>query len=63
MAKRDGVNPIDWEHIDDREQGGKIVIREVNKISQLEGISTDFIDALSQAMKEYEETLKGLKDR
>lgn len=27
------------------------------------GISADFIDILSQAMKEYEETLKGLKDR
>ncbi|MCP1309979.1 AbrB family transcriptional regulator [Paenibacillus tyrfis] len=63
MAKRDGVNPIDWARIDDREQGGKIVIREVNKISELEGISADFIDTLSQAMKEYEETLKGVKDR
>ncbi|MBU7317741.1 AbrB family transcriptional regulator [Paenibacillus oleatilyticus] len=63
MAKRDGVNPIDWARIDDREQDGKIVIREADKVSPSEGISADFIDTLSQAMKEYGETLKGLKDR
>ncbi|MFB0846086.1 hypothetical protein [Paenibacillus oleatilyticus] len=57
------MNPMDWERLDDRKQDGKIVIREADKVSPSEGISADFIDTLSQAMKEYEETLKGLKDR
>lgn len=61
--KRIGVELGDSVQIDVREQDGEIVIRKANKVSLPAGISPDFMETLSQVMEEYNETLKGLKDR
>lgn len=61
--KQIGLDVGDSVRIDVREGDGEIVIRKVNKVALPTGISTDFLDTLSQVMEEYDETLKGLKDR
>ncbi|MCP3776083.1 hypothetical protein NLX71_22735 [Paenibacillus sp. MZ04-78.2] len=57
------MSPMDWERIGDQRQDGKIVIGEACKVSTPEGLSVDFKVTLSKVIKDYEETLKGLKDR
>ncbi|KRF30449.1 hypothetical protein [Paenibacillus sp. Soil787] len=61
--KQIGLEVGDTVRIDVRENDGEIVIKKVNKVALPTGISPDFLDTLSQVMEEYDETLKGLKDR
>ncbi|MDQ0871957.1 antitoxin MazE [Paenibacillus sp. V4I3] len=61
--KQIGLEVGDTVKIDVRENDGEIVIKKVNKVALPTGISPDFLDTLSQVMEEYDETLKGLKDR
>lgn len=61
--KQIGLELGDTVHIDVKENDGEIIIRKANKVSLPAGISPDFIDTLTQVMKQYDETLKGLKDR
>ncbi|KQX67140.1 MULTISPECIES: hypothetical protein [unclassified Paenibacillus] len=61
--KQIGLEVGDTVNIDVRENDGEIVIKKVNKVALPTGISPDFLDTLSQVMEEYDETLKGLKDR
>ncbi|MDO7908532.1 AbrB family transcriptional regulator [Paenibacillus sp. JX-17] len=61
--KQIGLGLGDTVHIDVKESDGEIIIRKTNKIVLPAGISSDFLDTLSQVMDQYDETLKGLKDR
>ncbi len=61
--KQIGLEVGDTVKIDVRENDGEIIIKKVNKVALPTGISPDFLDTLSQVMEEYDETLKGLKDR
>jgi antitoxin MazE len=61
--KQIGLKLGDTVLIDVSKTNGEIVIRKANKVSLPAGISSDFIENLSQVMEEYDETLKGLKDR
>lgn len=61
--KQIGLELGDTVHIDVNEADGQIIIRKANKVVLPAGISSDFLDALSQVMDQYDETLKGLKDR
>ncbi|GIO61590.1 AbrB/MazE/SpoVT family DNA-binding domain-containing protein [Paenibacillus cineris] len=61
--KQIGLELGDTVHIDVKESDGEIIIRKANKIVLPAGISSDFLDTLSQVMDQYDETLKGLKDR
>lgn len=61
--KQIGLEVGDTVQIDVRENDGEIVIKKVIKVALPTGISPDFLDTLSQVMEEYDETLKGLKDR
>ncbi|MGG4049049.1 AbrB/MazE/SpoVT family DNA-binding domain-containing protein [Paenibacillus cellulositrophicus] len=61
--KQIGLDLGDTVHIDVKESDGEIIIRKANKIVLPAGISSDFLDTLSQVMDQYDETLKGLKDR
>ncbi|MCY9514349.1 AbrB/MazE/SpoVT family DNA-binding domain-containing protein [Paenibacillus apiarius] len=61
--KQIGLELGDIVHIDVKEMDGEIIIRKANKVALPVGISTEFIETLSQVMEQYDETLKGLKDR
>lgn len=61
--KQMGIELGDSVHIDVREADGEIVIRKTNKVALPAGISPEFVEALSQVMEQYDDTLKGLKDR
>jgi antitoxin MazE len=61
--KQLGLKVGDTVQIDVRENDGEIVIKKVNKVTLPIGLNSDFLDTLSQVMEEYDETLKGLKDR
>jgi len=61
--KQIGLELGDTVHIDVKEVDGEIVIRKANKVSLPAGISSEFLDTLSKVMDQYDETLKGLKDR
>jgi antitoxin MazE len=61
--KQIGLELGDTVQIDVKEKDGQIIIKKANKVTLPDGISPDFIETLSQAMNEYDETLKGLKDR
>mgnify|MGYP000244711432 CR=1 FL=1 len=58
-----GLELGDTVSIDVRTAEGEIVIKKMNKVSLPDGVGTDFIESLSKVMQEYDETLKGLKDR
>lgn len=58
-----GLELGDTVSIDVRTTEGEIVIKKVNKVSLPDGIGSDFMESLSNVMKDYDETLKGLKDR
>ncbi|TMV45093.1 AbrB family transcriptional regulator [Paenibacillus mesophilus] len=58
-----GLEAGDTVRIDVNESNGEIVIKKMNKVTLPTGISPDFLETLSQVMEEYDETLKGLKDR
>jgi len=61
--KQIGLDLGDIVSIDVKEGSDEIIIRKVQKVSLPAGISSDFLETLSQVMSEYDETLKGLKDR
>ncbi|MBB3113186.1 antitoxin component of MazEF toxin-antitoxin module [Paenibacillus phyllosphaerae] len=61
--KQLGLEAGDTVTIDVNEENGEIIIRRARKVRLPAGISHDFLDTLSQVMEEYDDTLKGLKDR
>lgn len=61
--KQIGLELGDTVHIDVKESEGEIVIRKVNKVELPTGIGPDLLKSLSQVMEQYDDTLKGLKDR
>jgi antitoxin MazE len=61
--KQIGLNLGDIVSIDVKDGSDEIIIKKVQKVSLPAGISSDFLETLSQVMIEYDETLKGLKDR
>lgn len=61
--KQLGLELGDTVSIDVRTSEGEIVIKKINKVSLPDGVGTDFMESLSKVMKDYDETLKGLKDR
>ncbi|MCM3041516.1 AbrB family transcriptional regulator [Paenibacillus motobuensis] len=61
--KQIGLELGDVVLIDVKEADGEIIIRKANKVTLPVGISTEFLETLSNVMEEYDETLKGLKDR
>jgi len=61
--KQLGLEQGDTVQIDVNQDHGEIVIKKANKVALPEGISSDFFDQLSEVMNEYDQTLKGLKDR
>ncbi|OIB03695.1 AbrB family transcriptional regulator [Paenibacillus sp. LC231] len=58
-----GLELGDTVQIDVNQTDGEIIIKKANKVSLPDGISPDFLDTLSEIMREYDQTLKGLKDR
>jgi bifunctional DNA-binding transcriptional regulator/antitoxin component of YhaV-PrlF toxin-antitoxin module len=44
-------------------RGDEIIIKKIPYVTLPEGISSDFLDVLQNAMDKYDDTLKGLKDR
>lgn len=61
--KQIGVDQGDIVAIDVNPDTGEIVIRKSTKVSLPDGISTDFMDTLTDVIEEYDQTLRGLKDR
>lgn len=61
--KQIGLDQGDMVSIDVSPITGEIVIRKSTKVSLPEGISKDFMDTLTDVMEEYDQTLRGLKDR
>ncbi|WP_198957500.1 AbrB/MazE/SpoVT family DNA-binding domain-containing protein [Paenibacillus selenitireducens] len=64
--KQIGLELGDTVHIDVKELDGEIIIRKANKVelpNVPNGIGPDFLETLSQVMEQYNDTLKGLKDR
>jgi antitoxin MazE len=61
--KQIGLELGDTVQIDVKQKDGEIIIKKAIKVTLPDGISADFIETVSQAMNEYDETLKGLKDR
>ena len=59
--KRLGINCGDTVNVDVRDD--EIVIKKSQYVTLPEGIRSDFLDTLHSVMDEYDETLKGLKDR
>lgn len=61
--KQIGLELGDTVRIDVKESDGEIIIRKVNKVTLPAGISSEFVETLSHVMDQYDQTLKGLKDR
>lgn len=61
--KQIGLDLGDTVQIDVNQTNGEIIIKKANKVSLPDGLSPDFLDTLSEIMSEYDQTLKGLKDR
>jgi antitoxin component of MazEF toxin-antitoxin module len=61
--KKLGLEQGDMVHIEVDQSNGEIVIKKSTKVNLPHGISSDFMDTLSDVMDEYDQTLKGLKDR
>jgi antitoxin MazE len=61
--KQIGLELGDSVLIDVKEIEGEIIIRKANKVALPSGISSEFLETLSDVMVKYDETLKGLKDR
>jgi len=61
--KQIGLEVGDTVSIDVKEENGEIIIRRARKVQLPVGISSDFLDTLSQVMEDYDDTLKNLKDR
>ena len=61
--KQIGLNLGDTVQIDVNQSSGEIVIKRANKVTLPDGISDDFMDNLADVISEYDQTLKGLKDK
>jgi antitoxin MazE len=61
--KQIGLELGDTVQIDVRNANREIIIKKANKVALPTGISSEFIETLSQVMDQYDDTLKGLKDR
>ncbi|WP_214626486.1 AbrB/MazE/SpoVT family DNA-binding domain-containing protein [Paenibacillus agaridevorans] len=61
--KQIGLDQGDIVTIDVSPETGEIVIKKSTKVSLPDGISTDFMDTLTDVIEEYDQTLRGLKDR
>ena len=61
--KQIGLNLGDTVQIDVNQSSGEIIIKKANKVTLPDGISDDFMDNLADVISEYDQTLKGLKDR
>ncbi|MFC6333271.1 AbrB family transcriptional regulator [Paenibacillus septentrionalis] len=61
--KQIGLDQGDLVSIDVNPTTGEIIIKKSTKVSLPEGVSTDFMDTLTDVIEEYDQTLKGLKDR
>ncbi|REK74177.1 AbrB family transcriptional regulator [Paenibacillus paeoniae] len=61
--KQIGLDQGDIVSIDVSPATGEIVIKKSTKVSLPDGISADFMDTLTDVIAEYDQTLRGLKDR
>ncbi len=61
--KRLGIEYGDRVEVVVREESGEIIIKKSQRVELPEGISPDFLETLHVVMGEYDDTLKGLKDR
>ncbi|RKN74972.1 AbrB family transcriptional regulator [Paenibacillus ginsengarvi] len=61
--KQIGLDQGDTVQIDVNQTTGEIIIKKSTKVSLPSGISEDFMDTLTSVIDEYDQTLKGLKDR
>ncbi|MDQ1911399.1 AbrB family transcriptional regulator [Paenibacillus sp. GD4] len=61
--KQLGLEAGDSVQIDVRASDGEIVIKKLTKVNLPTGLSPDFLETLDQVIHEYDDTLKGLKDR
>ncbi|MFP4974966.1 AbrB family transcriptional regulator [Paenibacillus sp. CN-4] len=61
--KQIGINQGDTVQINVNPATGEIIIKRSTKVSLPSGISADFMDTLASVIEEYDETLRGLKDR
>lgn len=61
--KQVGLDQGDIVSIEVNPAAGEIIIKKSTKVSLPEGISADFMDTLTDVMEEYDQTLRGLKDR
>jgi antitoxin MazE len=61
--KKLGIDFGDMVHIEVHEDDGEIVIKKSQPLTLPDGLSPDFLDTLQTVMRDYDETLKGLKDR
>ncbi|WP_235594368.1 MULTISPECIES: AbrB family transcriptional regulator [Paenibacillus] len=61
--KQIGLDQGDTVSIDVNQATGEIIIKKSTKVSLPEGISEDFMRSLADVIEEYDQTLRGLKDR
>ncbi|WP_440116051.1 AbrB/MazE/SpoVT family DNA-binding domain-containing protein [Paenibacillus sp. QZ-Y1] len=61
--KQIGLEQGDIVHIEVDQSNGEIVIKKSIKVNLPNGLSSDFMDTLADVIDEYDQTLKGLKDR
>ncbi|BBH23047.1 hypothetical protein Back11_43920 [Paenibacillus baekrokdamisoli] len=61
--KQIGLELGDTVQIDVNQTSGEIVIKKANKVTLPAGISGDFMESLAEVISEYDQTLRGLKDR
>ncbi|MEJ9220359.1 AbrB family transcriptional regulator [Paenibacillus glucanolyticus] len=61
--KQIGLNQGDSVLIEVNQSTGEIIIKKSTKVALPNGISEDFMDTLSNVIDEYDQTLRGLKDR
>ena len=61
--KQVGLEQGDMVQIEVNQSNGEIIIKKSAKVNLPNEISSDFMDTLADVMGEYDQTLKGLKDR
>ncbi len=57
------INVVQGDEVTIDVRGDEIVLRKSRKINLPNGISPDFFDILNETMTEYDETIKGLRDK
>ena len=61
--KQIGLEQGDMVQVEVDQTSGEIIIKKSVKVNLPNGISNDFMDTLASVMDEYDQTLKGLKER